>query len=80
MLEHIYLLMWSIRNFFVRPFLYHGPTIICYKATDELYNNFTTGKIYYSERRDGVSYYVKDDNDCLNEVVRTRFTLIKKIK
>ena len=80
MLENIYLLMWSIRNFFVRPFLYHGPTLICYKATDEVYNNFTTGKIYYSERRDEVSYYVKNDNDALDEVARSRFTLIKKIK
>lgn len=75
-----YSIFYSIRNFILRPFLYFGPTLICFKGPEGLYKDFTVGKVYYSERRDGVSYYVKDDAGVLNEVVKTRFTLIKKIK
>lgn len=80
MLENLYLLWWSIRNFFTRPFLYFGPTLVCCNNADDWKGILTVGKVYYSERRDMVSYYLIGDNGQLQEVVKTRLTLIKKIK
>lgn len=81
MIENLYLLLWSIRNLFTKPFLYFGPTLVCCKSNEGGWEDkLTTGKIYYSERRDMVSYILKDDNGQLQEVVKTRLTLIKKLK
>lgn len=77
----LYIFLLSIRNIFLRPFFYGGPTLVCCKTAEGGWENkLTTGKIYYSERRDGISYYLKDDNGQLQEVVKTRLTLIKKLK
>lgn len=81
MFDNLYLLLLTIRNFFVKPFFHFGPTLVCCKSNEGGWEGqLTTGKIYYSERRDKVSYYLKDDNGRLQEVVKTRLTLIKKIK
>jgi len=77
----LYIFLLTIRNVFLRPFFYTGPTLVCCKKNEGGWENqLTTGKIYYSERRDWISYYLKDDNGQLCEVVKTRLTLIKKIK
>lgn len=78
---HPYILLLQIRNFFVKPFFWYGPTLVCCKKVDGYWEGkLTVGKIYYSERRDFISYYFKDDNGDLQEVVKTRVVLIKKLK
>lgn len=76
------LMLWlSIRNFFVKPFFWFGPTLLCCKSNEHGWeNSLTTGKLYYSERRDMVSYYLKNDKGELMEVPKQRMALIKKLK
>jgi len=76
----IYIFFLQIRNLF--PY-YTGPTLIrC--INNEHYGKqiykLTVGKDYKSERRDRISYYVKDDDGVLQEIVKTNFVLIKKVK
>lgn len=74
--------LYKLRNIFISPFFHKGETLVCFKKHKDncLYKNFTIGKIYYSEYRDYISYYIKDDNGTLQEISKNLVTLIKKIK
>lgn len=74
--------LYDLRNLFIKPFFHYGETLVCFKKHKDnyLYKNFTIGKIYYSENRDYISYYIKDDNGKLQEISKNLVTLIKIIK
>lgn len=74
------MLWWTIRNFFIKPFFYTGPTLIACVDNEIYENKLTVGKIYYSEYRDGVAYYLVNDKGEFDEIVNTKFVLLKKLK
>ena len=78
----IVILYHIVKNKLFPPYL--GPAFVKYigsKDDDEYtYTIFklTVGKTYYAERQDGVSYYLKDDTNQLQEVVKYRFKDVSK--
>lgn len=79
MLFKLYILMWKIRNFLFPT--YTGASIIRYTGTLEYWQDkFTFDKEYHSERCDGTSYYVKDNNGITHQISKLNFKLISKVR
>ena len=71
-------ILFKVRNIFVKPFFHFGATIV--RCTNENLEDFTFGKKYYSERRDMIAFYLKDDKGCLREITKTNLEIVKFLK
>lgn len=78
MMMQIYIFYYTVLNFFTRPFFHYGQTLV--QCIDNTGYNLTVGKIYKSECRDRISYYLIDDSGRYDEISKTKFKLIKKLK